>query len=78
MLVLVYMHYLVFVSMHLLSMRVILRPGGLASFGLRVSSDYDDARSIGTCGSLVLLPISFFFMRHHLRFEVRVVFLLYP
>ena len=54
-----------------------MRPGGLASFGLRVSSDCDDATSIGTWGSPLLLPISVF-MRHHLRFEIRVVPLLDP
>ena len=55
-----------------------MRPRGLASFGLRVSSDCDDATSIGTWGSPLLLPISVFFMRHHLRFEIRVVLLLDP
>ena len=39
-----------------------MRPRGLASFGLRVSSDCDDAISIGTWGSPLLLPpISVFF-----------------
>ena len=42
-------------------MRVRVRPGGLASFGLRVSSDCDDATSIGTWGSPLLLPISVFY-----------------
>ena len=54
-----------------------MRPRGLASFGLRVSSDCDDATSIGTWGSPLLLPISVF-MRQHLRFEIRVVLLLDP
>ena len=38
-----------------------MRPGGLASFGLRVSSDCDDAKSFGTWGSRLLLPISVFY-----------------
>ena len=38
-----------------------VRPGGLASFGLRVSSDCDDARSLGMWGSPLLLPISVFY-----------------
>ena len=38
-----------------------MRPGGLASFGLRVSSDCDDAISIGTWGSPQMLPISIFY-----------------
>ena len=42
-------------------MRVRVRPRGLASFGLRVSSDCDDATSIGTWGSPLLLPISVFY-----------------
>ena len=42
-------------------MRVRVRPRGLASFGLRVSSDCDDATSIGTWGSQLLLPISVFY-----------------
>ena len=41
-----------------------MRPGGLASFGLRVSSDCDDATSIGTRGSPLLLPISVFYETH--------------
>ena len=57
-------------------MRVRARPGWLASFGLRVSSDCDAgslARGVRRyCCRLV------FFMRHHLRFEIRVVLLLDP
>ena len=41
-------------------MRVRVRPRGIASFGLRVSSDCDDATSIGTWGSPLLLSISVF------------------
>ena len=57
-------------------MRVRVRPGGLASFDLRVSSDCDAgslARGVRRyCCRLV------FFMRHHLRFGIRVVLLFDP
>ena len=38
-----------------------MRPGEIALFGLRVSSDCNDARLIGTWGSPLLLPISVFY-----------------
>ena len=54
-------------------MRVRVRPGGLPSFGLRVSSDCD-ARSFARGVRCYCCRLAFF-MRHHLRFEIRVVLL---
>ena len=48
------------------------------SFGLRVSSDCDDARSIGTRGSPLLLPISVFLRETISGLKSRVVLLLDP
>ena len=52
--------FITFSNGHLLNFVVRVRPGGLASFGLWVSSDCNDARSIGTWGSPLLLPNSVF------------------